>query len=208
MIEGLRNSLADLRENEERCRDAALAIQRVLEAEGAMCQEAVAEPTSAAVVKVKALFAGPISTPTLAWPTATAVVDLPATAAQKKPARKAAKTAQEKKPTAKAGGMDSRVCVICGKTYRPKAATQKACSTTCVAEKNRRYAAAKYHAQHAAKQTPATTPKPTQRTAGPSVPTSGQTRVERIKAMSGFVDPIPQRVRDAAAEARESMEVR
>ena len=94
MTQGLRKSLAELRAGEERFRDAALAIQRVLEAEGAMYPEA-------AVVKVKTLFAGPIAPLTLAWPTATAVVDLPAPAAQKKVSRKAAKNAKEKKPVEK-----------------------------------------------------------------------------------------------------------
>lgn len=200
MTEGLRKSLADLRENEERCRDAALAIQRVLEAEGALYPPAVVEAFHAEVNKVKALFAGPVAKPATGWPTATAVVtvDQPAPGAEKQVSRKAAKTAKVKKPAAKAGGMDSRACVICGKTFKPNAGVQKACSPKCVAEKNRRYALEKYHAKQAAKKAPAPTAKQERTQAG------GQTRIERIKALTGFVDPIRQRVRDAAAEARES----
>jgi len=204
MTEGLRKSLADLRENEERCRDAALAIQRVLEAEGALYPPALVQAYNAEVQKVKALFAGPVAKPETGWPTATAVVtlDQPAPGAEKQVSRKGAKaqrlSGEKKPPAVKAGGMDSRACVICGKTFKPNAGVQKACSPKCVAEKNRRYALEKYHAKQAAKKAPAPTAKQERTQAG------GQTRIERIKALTGFVDPIPQRVRDAAAEARES----
>jgi len=130
ITEGLRKSLADLRENEERCRDAALAIQRVLEAEGALYPPMDEAVFQAEVQKVKAMFAGPVAKPAKAAP---------------KISRKAAKIAKKTTLAAQSSGMKSRVCVICNKMFLPKAGVQKACSPACVKEKNRRYAMAKYH---------------------------------------------------------------
>ena len=120
MTEGLRKSLADLRENEERCRDAALAIQRVLEAEGALYPPAVVEAFHAEVQKVKALFAGPVAKPPTAEATAAAVARKPGPRTWPKP------------------------CVMCGTNFDARSASAKCCCRACVDEKNRRYANAKY----------------------------------------------------------------
>jgi hypothetical protein len=138
ITEGLRKSLADLRENEERCRDAALAIQRVLEAEGALYPVQALDGLSVSAVP---------DMPNIPPPPAKRMgtgAEAPAKAAPKI-SRKAAKIAKKTTLAAQSSGMKSRVCVICNKMFLPKAGVQKACSPACVKEKNRRYAMAKYH---------------------------------------------------------------
>jgi hypothetical protein len=197
-------SLADLRENEERCRDAALAIQRVLEAEGALYPPIDEAVFQAEVQKVKAMFAGPVAKPAKAAPKIERCVLMVSTPTAPKLSRKAAKSAKAKPsaPEAKAGGMKSRVCVICNKMFLPKAGVQKACSPTCVAEKNRRYALEKYHAKQAAKKKGGAKPAPINLDK-PS-PAGQPTRLERIRAAAERMDGIPESVRAAVAEARES----
>jgi hypothetical protein len=226
MSEGLRKSLADLRENEERCRDAALAIQRVLEAEGALYLPAVVDAFHAEEQKVKALFAGPVAKPATAEPTAAAAARKPGprtwpkvcticgkpfearSASAKccspdcvkeknvrysragyqakagKPAPKAASPKAAQVPTGY-----QKVCVVCGKPYTPTRKDQKCCSTVCG---KRRHLEAK-----PAPKAPAPTAKQERDQAG------GQTRIERIRMLAG-ADPIPDSVRAAAAEARDS----
>ena len=102
-----------------------------------------------------------------------------------KPAPKAAAPKAAQVPTGY-----QKVCVVCGKPYTPHRKDQKCCSTVCGKSGK---------GTHAPKVSVATAPTAKQeRDQG-----GGQTRIERIKALAGF-DPIPQRVRDAAAEARES----
>jgi hypothetical protein len=102
-----------------------------------------------------------------------------------KPAPKAAAPKAAKAPTGY-----QKVCVVCGKPYTPTRKDQKCCSTVCG---KRRHLEAK-----PAPKAEAPTAKQERDQAG------GQTRIERLKVLAGFVDPIPQRVRDAAAEARDS----
>lgn len=83
-----------------------------------------------------------------------------------------------------------KTCVICGKAFVPHRKDQKCCSTVCG---KRRWLAGKPSPKAAAP-----TAKQERDQAG------GATRIERIKVLAGYVSPIPERVRDAAAEARES----
>jgi hypothetical protein len=234
MTEGLRKSLADLRENEERCRDAALAIQRVLEAEGALYPAAVIQFESGAIA-------------TLLEPKSNTVKGKPAVERSHAQAHaKAHARAAVSKPGPRTW---PKTCLICGKDYAALSASSKCCSPACVEEKNRRYANAKYQAKAGKPAPKASAPKADKTPTGyqkvcvvcgkPFTPSrkdqkccstycgkrrylavkpagkpapinldkpspAGQpTRIERIRMLAG-ADPIPQRVRDAAAEARDS----
>jgi hypothetical protein len=231
ITEGLRKSLADLRENEERCRDAALAIQRVLEAEGALYPPMDEAVFQAEVQKVKAMFAGPVAKPAKAAP---------------KISRKAAKIAKAKKPATPGPRTWPKTCVICGKDYAALSASSKCCSPACVKEKNIRYARAGYQAQkRAAKRDEKavaaldgservcaacgkkfTAHRKDQKCCSTACGKSGKgshapkvlapaakleranagqpTRLERIRAAAERMDGIPESVRAAVAEARES----
>jgi hypothetical protein len=215
MTDGLKKSLQDLRENEERYRDAALAIQRVLEAEGALYPEAVigVAPAGAAAVtgpEKAAAKKTQAKNGVRTWPKTCTICgkkfDARSASAKccsaecvkeknvrysragykakaGKPAPKAAAPKADKTPTGY-----QKVCVVCGKPFTPSRKDQKCCSTYCG---KRRYLAVK----PAGKPAPINLDKPS--------PAGQPTRIERIRMLAG-ADPIPQRVRDAAAEARDS----
>lgn len=219
ITEGLKKSLADLRGQEERCRDAALAIQRVLEAEWALYPEAVIQVASGAKITILESKPDTVQGRPLVvtkggprtWPRTCVICGKDYAALlsarskccsaacveernrrhanakyQAKAGKPAPKTAAPKTPTGY-----QKVCVVCNKPFTPSRKDQKCCSTYCG---KRRYLAVK----------PAVKTTPTQRTAETAVPTQAPTgRLDRIRMLAG-ADPIPQRVRDAAAEARES----
>jgi hypothetical protein len=217
ITEGLRKSLADLRENEERCRDAALAIQRVLEAEGALYPAATIQVASGAKITIL----------------------------ESKPA--AIKGKQGVVALAKNGPRTwPKTCTICGEAFDARSASAKCCSAACVKEKNVRYARAGYQAQKpAAKRDEKavaaldgservcaacgkkfTAHRKDQKCCSTACGKSGKgshapkvlapaakleranagqpTRLERIRAAAERMDGIPESVRAAAAEARES----
>lgn len=105
--------------------------------------------------------------------------------------RKAKETATKK--AVKAPVAKHADCAICGKAFGPVNSLQKTCSPECAAEKNRRYAMAKYNAKKAAA-------APKAATAADPAPV---TRIQRIKAAAARLDGIPDGVRAAAAEARD-----
>jgi predicted nucleic acid-binding Zn ribbon protein len=232
LTDSLRLTLGLVRGREEHYRDVALAIQRLLEAEGAMYPEAAAiQP----VVR-----------------TAVAVVKPSATAG-------AAAGAGPEKAKAKNGPRTwPKTCVMCGTKFDARSASAKCCSEKCVKEKNRRYANAKYQtnkhiAEACSKPAPkAAAPKAAQVPTGyqkvcvvcgkPYTPTRKDqkccstvcgkrrhleakpnaskppavankapaegaapvTRVDRIRAAVARLDGMPQSAIDAAREAAES----
>lgn len=208
LIETMRAALAEIREREEKCRDAALALQRLLEAEGALYPEAAERGKRTSEIDAKLAVAGTAMNARLAAmaetqpraPTPGEEITASAGAAFRRVT--AAKKAAKKEPLA------PRPCVVCGKKFQPRRRDQRCCSPACGKQKSQADTAAKRRAGLArrpekAPAAPAAAAKQERAQAG------GLTRIERIKALSsGGGSPIPQSVRDAAAEARENAEVR
>ena len=204
MIDGLKRAYMQAMVEARRYNRAADGIAEVIRAAemGTQDEAPTAEPMAMDPLGLKAAKTG--ASARLAEARRVMKLDQLASGAAPKISRKAAKIAKAKPaaPEAKAGGMKSRVCVICNKMFLPKAGVQKACSPTCVAEKNRRYALEKYHAKQAAKKKGGAKPAPINLDK-PS-PAGQPTRLERIRAAAERMDGIPESVRAAVAEARES----
>jgi hypothetical protein len=158
MIDSMRQALAAVREREEQCRDVALSIQRLLEAEGAISpDQGRAEPR--------------VERPG-------AALDAALAECQRTAARKAKETTEKNPPkAAKAERQDkavkmSRVCPHCGRTYLAKRKDQ----TNCLAD------ACKVAAKDAWKA------KAARAAATPETgiePAGSPSRLERIKALAG-----------------------
>lgn len=185
MIESMKAALQVVRQREEQCRDVALSIQRLLEAEGAMYPECgVAVPADALQPELEAAAPARAAGKTAKGAKA---------AKSKKAAFKAEKAARQEKAAKMA-----RVCPFCGDQYLAKRKDQ----TNCLADACRKAAADAWKAK-AAKE-----PKAPRTVALDKPAAAGQpTRLERIKALAGGGPAIPESVRAAAAEARESGEV-
>jgi hypothetical protein len=219
MIESLKQTLALMREREEKCRDVALAIQRMLEAEGAMYAQMVGRGTLSAVV---------------------------APVVKAAPAGAAAGTGPEKAAEKNGPRTWPKTCTICGTKFDARSASAKCCCRACVDEKNRRYANAKYlEKKPAAKPTvkkaaatvgkekacaacgkaftpwrsdqkccstkcgqsskaPAARKPPAVANKAPVDGPAPVTRVDRIRAAVARLDGLPQSAIDAAREAAES----
>jgi hypothetical protein len=181
MIQGLRASLADLREKEKLCHEAVLAIEAVLVSEGAIYPDrGMAEPR--------------VERPG-------AALDAALAECQRTAARRAKETAAQKpvkaaKAARQADAPALRTCPHCDALYTPKRKDQ----TNCLAPACRKLAQAKAKAEWEAMRAkaPAAANKAT---AAAPAPVS---RVDRIKAAAARVDGLPQSVLDAAAEAAAS----
>jgi hypothetical protein len=223
MKQALRQSLEELRAGEERYRDAALAIQRVLEAEGEMypAAEAIApvvrtwplhahEPSSPAGTAGGTFLAKPTEKKVpRTWPKTCERCGRPYDAKapnnkfcgpecyfdneeERKKVRSLAKKSAAKptiKKQAKPMFKAKKVCAVCGQEFTAWRKDQRCCSTVCGKRRHQT-------GQPASKTKTVNLDKPS--------PHGEPTRIDRIKMLTGYVDPIPERVRDAAAEARES----
>ena len=189
-------------------RKAAWYLNREIGRAAAFVEPNAQAQALATVAEMIRTFEGPVAKPAKVEATAAAVVkvDQPAPGAAKKISRKAAKSAKADYKKAKADRQAkaqalSRTCPHCQSMYIAKRKDQ----TNCLAPKCRKAAKDLWKETHADARIKAqVAAKAAQTVAQERGENGGLTRIERIRAAAERMDGIPESVRAAVAEARES----